>query len=456
MPSMPEPSHHSIVFASRTLDELWQGLLSDAPLETAAYGLARPVRTPGGAWRLLVYEIIPIASEEYVERSPVSIELPPQIVANAIKRARNEAASLLLIHTHPFDGRIAPSQRDLEGEAQIRPVLHSRVPTIPHVRLIFGTRELHAALLNADGTSLPLDVLSVGRDLKIYRPERDPFQPGETHDRQVRAFGPDGQQVLSRLRVAIVGLGGTGSVVAQQLAHLGVGSILLIDPDRLENSNLNRVVGTRSDDVGLPKVAIAERIIHSIAPSTQVEALIANVCDTDTARQLLDVDFFFCCTDSHGSRAILTQVAYQYLVPGIDLGVVIRAEAGSVSSISGRVQMLAPGLSCLVCDDLLDPKQVRRDLMTSEAREADPYIVGSAVPQPAVISINSTVSSLAVTIFLSAVTGIPVSARHQQIRFEQGVVRAIESTPQPKCPICSQSGSFLRGDSWSTLGRKRL
>jgi len=452
---MVEPQRHSIVFTNRTFEELKRDMLADAPLETAAYGLARPVQTPSGAWRLLVYEIIPVSPEDYVERSPISIELPPQVVANAIKRARSEGASLLLMHTHPFNGRIVPSERDLGGEARLRPVLHARVPSIPHARLIFSMNEIHAALLDADGSTQPLEVVSIGRDLEFYRNEGDPFQTSEAHDRQVRAFGIDGQKSLSNLQVAIIGLGGTGSVVAQQLAHLGVGSFLLIDPDRIEATNLNRVVGAVPSDVGLQKVAVSERLIHSIAPTTKVKALAADVSDMEIVRLLLDVDFFFCCTDSHGSRAVLTQFAYQYLVPGIDLGVAIRADGGGVTNISGRVQQLAPGLSCLICDNLLDPEQVRLDLMTVEAREADQYIIGEAVPQPAVISINSTVASLAVTMFLSAVTGIPVSARHQQIRFEQGVVRAVESTPQPKCPVCSARGAFLRGDSWPMVGRRK-
>ena len=77
-------------------------------------------------------------------------------------------------------------------------------------------------------------------------------------DRQVRAFGADGQLKLQRLRVAIVGLGGTGSLIAQQLVHLGVRDFILVDPDVIESTNLNRVANAFQDDIGQPKVKIAE------------------------------------------------------------------------------------------------------------------------------------------------------------------------------------------------------
>jgi molybdopterin-synthase adenylyltransferase len=446
---------HVLVFTQEMFKSLKRDLLADAPLESAAYALARPVFTPEGSWRLIVYEIISIDPSEYLSRSSVSIELSPRVVAASYQRARSEKSSLVLIHTHPFDGVIEPSPRDLAGEAIMRPFLHQRMPTLPHVRLIIGMNGLHAALLEPSGKEVALDVISVGRDVtSLFSSDKRENIAADIHDRQIRAFGTEGQQILSKLRVAIVGLGGTGSVVAQQLAHLGVGSLLLIDPDKLEKTNLNRVVGSRVEDVGLDKVTVAERMIRSINSKIQIKSLNADICDSEIARQLLDSDFFFCCTDSHGSRVVLTQIAYQYLVPGIDLGVIIRAENDIITHINGRVQMLAPGLACLICQNLLDPEQIRRDLMTEKSRLADPYIVGGGVPQPAVISINSATASMATTMFLSAVTGIPFSARHQQLRFEMGMTRAIESDPQLRCPLCSIRGTFLRGDSIAFPGRK--
>jgi hypothetical protein len=150
---------------------------------------------------------------------------------------------------------------------------------------------------------------------------------------------------------------------------------------------------------------------------------------------------------------VLSQLAYQYLIPGIDMGVAIHARTRGVSHISGRVQMLAPGLACLLCSHVLDSEAVRRDLLTDHARGADPYIVGALVPQPAVISINGAAASLAVTMFLSAMVGIPVGTRHQRLRLETGVVSSIASDPESGCPWCCVDGGLARGDTWPMPGR---
>src|SRR5262249_43824628 len=85
-------------------------------------------------------------------------------------------------------------------------------------------------------------------------------------------LGAYAEQLLAGVRVAIGGLGGGGSHIAQQLAHVGVGHYRLIDPDKIEASNLNRLVGgTKADvDQGVAKVDIAKRTIKGIRPWAKV------------------------------------------------------------------------------------------------------------------------------------------------------------------------------------------
>jgi len=110
--------------------------------------------------------------------------------------------------------------------------------------------------------------------------------------------------------------------------------------------------------------------------------------------------------------------------------------------------MLAPGLGCLTCAELLDSDAVRTDLMTDYERQVDPYFMASAAPQPAVISINATVASLAVTMFLGAVADIPVDARFQLYDAMRGTVRQVRHDPVAACVVCSRRGALGRGDEW--------
>jgi molybdopterin/thiamine biosynthesis adenylyltransferase len=260
--------------------------------------------------------------------------------------------------------------------------------------------------------------------------------------------------MLQALRVGIVGLGGTGSIAAQQLAHLGVRDFVLVDPDHLELTNLNRVVGAGEADVGLPKSDVARRHIRAIAPTARVRSVVGDVVHSAVARELLDVDIILCCTDSHGSRSVIQQVAYQYLIPCIDIGSTITTEGGLITGIFGRVQLLGPDHACLWCTGLLDSEEVRRDMMSDFERKADPYIQGTHEPAPSVIALNGTVVSLAVTMLLGIVTPVPIGPRHLIYNASASTLRPVRAVARADCFICSRLGVLARGDLQPLFARQ--
>jgi molybdopterin/thiamine biosynthesis adenylyltransferase len=298
------------------------------------------------------------------------------------------------------------------------------------------------------GTKTPLRIISVGAQLQVLFDTANAQGPASLKfDRQIRALGAAGQKHLESLTVAIVGVGGTGSIAAEQLAYLGVRKFLLIDPDRIELTNLNRVVGAYASDVGRFKTDIAADMIARIVSDPALHRIVGDVTRTRFARELRGADFIFCCTDSHGSRAVIQQIAYQYLIPCIDVGSVISAKDGQITGIHGRVQALAPGLPCFTCCELLDSEEVRRDMMNAEERERDVYIQGANETAPAVISINGTVTSIAMTMFLAMTVGIPSDGRHILYNARTPSLRAVSFTRNPNCYICSSQGVLARGDS---------
>jgi molybdopterin/thiamine biosynthesis adenylyltransferase len=444
-----------IIFGDRTLSTLRDALLSAAPREAAALLLAGRADS-GDQTRLLVREYFLVPAEAYQAQERLRAVIDPSFIMPLLKRARNEGLSLVLTHTHPFAEEAHFSQVDDEGERVLMPSLFARSGDCPHGALVLTSKHCSARIWTQPGVDPRhlSPVLEVGRNIIIYDPKRSrSFAISHQFDRSVRALGAEGQATLASLSIGIIGLGGIGSVIAEQLAHLGVGRLLLLDPDAIEETNLNRVVGATRKDIGRSKVEVAAEAARRVNPQIEAAAIPGNVIVSDDARRILSSDFLFCCTDSHGSRAVVNQIAYQYVIPTIDLGVRVQVRGNAVESVTGRVQMLAPGLPCLVCDELLDPEEVRRDLLSDEARSRDPYIVGAAEPQPAVISLNSTVASLGVTMMISAVAGLPVGARHQLILFNKGIVRAAAADPSPECVICSIRGVLARGDTWPMAGR---
>jgi molybdopterin/thiamine biosynthesis adenylyltransferase len=438
-------SSHRLVFAAGDFTQLRNRLLEDAPLESACFVLAKRASVEGRN-RFVVAEVLHLSPEDYLYRSHDRLELSAAVLANAAKRARLNDLSVFLTHSHPGARVVEASRVDRLGEKLWVPAVAKRAPRHPHGRLIISEHGVSAAALSSDSEE-PISVHEVGSQLHCYGLDAADDIDHLRNDRQIRAFGVEGQHRLHQLRVGIVGLGGTGSVVAQQLAYLGIRRFLFIDPDTIEASNLNRIVGATSADIGRPKIEVASDHATRIAPDAIVHAFAADVRDALTARSLLDCDLVFCCTDSEGSRAVINQIAYQYLIPVIDLGVAIKSSKGRVTHISGRVQLLAPGEPCLLCCNVLDPIAVRQDLLSEEARRADEYIIGETIPQPAVISINSSAASLAVTMMLAVVTGIPVASRNQRLRLEAGIVSRLAAPPHPDCPICSQGGALAQADA---------
>src|SRR5205823_3977600 len=145
--------------------------------------------------------------------------------------------------------------------------------------------------------------------------------------------------------------GGTGSITAEQLVRLGIGRVILIDDDRIEASNVSRVFGSVDADVAArtPKVTALERWLKQISPRTVLETHAASVLEASVSGVLRDADVIFGCTDNHTSRALLNQLAYQYLIPYIDMGNRIAAGDGQVTGGSGRVVVMTPLAPCLWC-----------------------------------------------------------------------------------------------------------
>ena len=426
--------------------------LTDVPVEGCAIMYASQTSRADGTVRFLVREIQFPEKEDYTKRGELEAELKPEFVARITKRARLENLALVFVHSHP--GIEAPhfSSIDAYGEQQLAGFLALRHPSLTHVALVLSLGGMRARIL---GTDTEVRVVSIGthRDV-IFDPDTPYLSTIEMFDRQVRAFGADGQLKLQRLRVAIVGLGGTGSLIAQQLVHLGVRDFILVDPDVIESTNLNRVANAFQDDIGQPKVKIAERYIFSVTKDAVVNCIQGDIIQSSQARELLNADIIFGCTDSHGSRAVLQQVSYQYMIPCIDMGTTIAVTDDQVKHIYGRVQLLSPGHACFTCSNLLDSNEVRRDMMTAFERKSDPYIKGAREPAPAVMSLNGTVASIAITMLLSIITGIPVNSRHILYNAINSVLRNVRANPDPNCFICSRSGSLARGDAWALLTRQ--
>jgi hypothetical protein len=206
-------------------------------------------------------------------------------------------------------------------------------------------------------------------------------------------LGPRSDEVIGNARVAIIGLCGGGSHIAQQLAHVGVGHFALLDHDRADETNRNRMVGltakaARDEEL---KTEVIRTLIKSVNPAARVHPYPAKW--QNHAEVLRGCTAIFGCVDSYTERAQLERYARRYLVPYIDVGMDVTGEPGR-SVVSGQVIVSMPGYPCMTCMGFLNEEVL--------AREANQY--GAAGGKPQVVWPNGTLASTAVGKFMALLT----------------------------------------------------
>lgn len=257
------------------------------------------------------------------------------------------------------------------------------------------------------------------------------------YSRHVGLFGAEGQQRVERATVAIIGLGGLGSHVAQQLAYLGVSRFFLVDGDVVSVSNLNRLVGSSEKDVGTRKVDVGESMITAIQSSASVIRVPRHFSLNDPIDGFERVDVLFGCVDNDPVRLDLVRCASAYARPYVDLA----SDVAPGGEFGGRIVFAKDGERCLSCLAELDQHALARGQMTDEQRAADDKIYGvdrDALGDtgPSVVSINGVVASLAVTEFLVWVTGLREPHGYLNYRGDRGTVGVRADAARGYCHYC--------------------
>jgi hypothetical protein len=258
-------------------------------------------------------------------------------------------------------------------------------------------------------------------------------------DRNERLFGKDGQAAIRATHVVLVGAGGLGTHVAQQLALLGVAAITPVDFEELSKSNRNRYVGAWASDPipGLRKVDLVARTVGLIDPTIRVRPVHTPFPSLDSLAALRKADYVFGCVDGDGPRFILNEACIAFNKPLFDLA----SDVPEPGAYGGRVVAVLRDGGCLHCRGVLDAKEVRRYLSPVEALENEDAVYGirrSALGEtgPSVVSINGVVASLAVTEFMAAVSGLREPARHLEYRGHLGTVSKRVDKPSAGCYLC--------------------
>jgi len=412
---------YRLKIAADDLDALQKLVLADMPCESGAFALAG-VAHSNETTDVLVRRVIEVPKGLLHRQEKYNLDVSSQAVNGLVALCEQNALGAVLCHSHPEDSPYSPS--DDRGERRIFEVLRSFVPkTAPMASLLVSPSSLKGRVWDLEtGRASPFaEIIVLGRSIRrLSNPDTgcsNGALPDERYSRQVLAFGSGGQRLLAATKVGIVGVGGTGSAVVEQLARLGSRDIVLLDPDRFERSNVTRMYGSSWKDGNslwrrmlgrcAKKAAVVARHVRRINPEAKVRVIPESVVVDRAARAILDRDVIFLCTDEHWGRAIVTRIAHQYLIPTINMGMRITSDRGTIQAGIGNIDVLRPGKPCLWCRQVLNANMVAAESMPTDNREAlaqEGYVQGVEGPAPSVISVTTSVASLAVTLFLQLLT----------------------------------------------------
>ena len=372
-------------------------------------------RTDSEGVEVLIRRVIEIPRQDFKVQEKTRLEISSRAINGLIALCEANSLGAVLCHSHPEPWTY--SQSDDFGEQRILSTLRSFLPAVPTASLLAYPSGFSGRYWTEKGPFPLSHVTVLGRSItKIPLGTEDDLDPvvPELYDRQVLAFGKVGQKKISRAKVAIVGVGATGSCTVEQLVRLGVRDLIIIDPDCFEPSNLTRVYGSfASSDRPWwfnllhgrkrQKVKIVAKHLRKIRKGVLIKEHSSNIVSEDAAKLLLDRDVIFSCTDDHWGRSIITQIAYQYMIPTINMGVRIDSENGRITAGTGVVHILRPRKPCLWCNDYIRADRIRAESMLPDQRRPllrEGYVSEIDTKEPSVISLTTTVSGIAVTMFL--------------------------------------------------------
>jgi molybdopterin/thiamine biosynthesis adenylyltransferase len=400
--------------------------ISKHSLETAGVLLVSIVSDLADGLRLLAREYHPVSEMAYLGRTEDSLSIASDGYVPALARAEAIGAAAIWVHTHPgnFSSPL-PSSHDDVVDTQLAEPFRLRSGSDFYGALILSPRGNGVSFsghIAADrNAKLQIDrIWMVGDRFHLVHSVRSSTPKIlDMFDRNVRAFGGEVQATLNDLTVAIVGCGGTGSAVSEQLVRLGVRKFVLIDPDELSQSNLTRVYGSEANDVGQRKVDIAARHLKAIAPDVSCETIGSMITIAATAKRLIHCDLVFGCTDDNAGRLILSRIPTYLLTPVIDCGVLISSDGdANLLGIDGRITTLLPEYVCLHCRNRIDVARAASEMMTPEERvrmENEGYAPALGRVEPAVVTFTTIVGATAVSELLERLIGYGPTPRPTEV-----------------------------------------
>ncbi|MCK5127309.1 MAG: ThiF family adenylyltransferase [candidate division Zixibacteria bacterium] len=298
--------------------------------------------------------------------------------------------------------------------------------------------------------------------MKIINCNKTEFNNREINDicsRHILVFGDDIQKILSGLTIGVVSVGGLGSVLIELLMRLFPGKLIFIDNDYVETSNLNRLINSRPIDLkqNTKKVDLVKRSIHEFNPNQDILSIHGDFLEKENQDKFRECDFLFGASDSNAVRIASNRLCLAHGITYLDCGVGANVKNGKLESAGGQVITILPNSGfCLHCSGFFNVTEAMNELLPFDERkrlEEQGYIRGINVVAPQVYSLNMSIASQAVWLFMRMVSGeeinfdgIAIDARNFRTHVWKETVKS-----ENDCVTCGKDGIVFAGDDVDLL-----
>ncbi len=432
-------------------------------LEAAAILIC--TRTPGSRLRLLVQEVILVPYAACKRRARDAITWPGEYLEQAIDLAEPGGSAMILIHSHP-SGLFAFSDADDESDRKVIPSLFHAFGALHGSAVMTADGAVLARLYDPDLQACAVDLVTVaGDDLSYWWADKATLiGPG---DRPI-AFTSGMTAELGRLSALVIGASGTGSIAGEQLARLGFGRVQVVDFDRLEWKNLNRILNSNRADAHANRLKV-EVFVEAVT-GYRGEGVAIPVPASITTREAVvaaaDCDVVFCCVDTLEARHIADLIAASFLLPLFDVGVVIpvrkKGDTFAIADVCGRIDYVQPGGSTLLDRGIYTPESLRGEYLRRVAPEAHQqeleagYLKGLVEEAPAVITLNMRAASACVNEFIARAYPFRLEPNHLYARTEFSLAACEEEYVAETAFTRAPNLLLARGNAEPLLGMPML
>jgi len=367
--------------------------------ERAGFTFGRAKNFGENRFTIFLNEYMPVDDKNYINDKSVGARINSTAITNAMQVVFTGEKSSFHTHLHDFEYDDIMPQFSLVDREELPPIAKSAISFAPeqvHGCIVLSGNSINAIVFlpGFQRPIQPVQISIVGYPMVFVFPQH-PFSISKSERYSRQSFlGQNAQDLISRLKIGVVGLSGGGSHIFQQLAHIGFKKYVLFDKQNVDWSNTNRLVGSTLKDVKneVSKFFVASRLIKSLHPDAEIEG--GQMLWQDSPELLQDCDIVLGSVDTFAGRRDLESECRRFLIPYIDIGMDIVKSDDEPHNMFGQVQLSMPGEPCMICRGFLSEENL--------AKEANKY--GDAGERPQVVWANGILASSAISVLIDLIT----------------------------------------------------